>query len=125
MNRVASVPKRQVGKTRAHGLVVRARKTVAAPAAAVFAAWTQPRLRGRWLVGVQLTVREAHAPRSVRLACRDDDTEIAVAITPRGRAASAVVVDHSRLATAQLAAERRHCWKEMLRALKHYLERPA
>jgi len=108
-----------------NGFAVRARKTVAAPAAAVFAAWKDARRRAHWLTGVELKVGAARPPGALRLTCADDQSEIAVAITARGRTSSAVVVDHTRLANAQLAAERRHCWKEMLRALKNYLERPA
>lgn len=101
---------------------VRARKTIAATAAATFRAWTDARRRARWLAGVQLTLRQAEAPKAVRLTCDEDRSDIAVRITARGRAQCAVVVDHTKLASAQLVAERRHCWKEMLAALKHYLE---
>jgi hypothetical protein len=93
------------------GFAVSAGKTIAAAAPAVFAAWTDSRRRTRWLAGVNLTVRHATAPRSIRLSCDDDDSEIEVRITARGRAKCAVTVDHTRLANAQIVAERRHCWK--------------
>ncbi len=105
------------------GFEVRARKTIAAPAAAVFAAWKDAGRRAHWLTGVELKVGRATPPGAIQLTCLDDQSEIAVTIAARGRAASSVVVDHTRLASAQLVAERRHCWKEMLRALKNYLER--
>jgi uncharacterized protein YndB with AHSA1/START domain len=107
------------------GFAVNAGKTIAAAAPAVFAAWTDPRRRARWLAGVNLTVRKTIAPRSIRLTCDDDDSEIEVRITAKGRAKCAVTVDHTKLASAQLVAERRHCWKEMLRGLQQYLERLA
>jgi uncharacterized protein YndB with AHSA1/START domain len=110
---------------RAGGFAVSASKTIAAPAAAAFAAWTDARRRARWLSGVKLTIRQAAAPKSVRLTCHDDGSDIEVVITTRGRGRCAVAVDHTRLADAKMVAERRHCWKEMLAALKHYLERPA
>ncbi|SRR5208283_3202710 len=105
------------------GFAVRARKTIAASPSSTFAAWTDSRRRAGWLVGVKLTIRTRTAPRFVRLTCSDDGTDIAVTILARGRAKSAVVVDHTRLASAQIVAERRHCWKEMLRNLKRYLEK--
>jgi uncharacterized protein YndB with AHSA1/START domain len=105
-----------------NGFAVSARKTVAAPAAAVFAAWADARRRARWLRGVKLTVRQATAPRFLQLTCRDDSSEIAASIAARGRSRCAVVVHHTNLASAQLVIERRHCWKEMLGALKHYVE---
>jgi len=106
----------------AGGFAVSANKTIAAAAPGVFRAWTDARRRAHWLAGVKLTVREAVAPKSVRLTCNDDGSAIEVQITARGRSRCAVTVDHTRLASAQLVAERRHCWKEMLAALKHYLE---
>jgi uncharacterized protein YndB with AHSA1/START domain len=104
------------------GLAVRAHKTIAAPAAAAFAAWTDSRRRAHWLAGVTLTIRKATAPDSIRLTCEDDATEIEVRIAAKGRTHCAVAVHHTQLANAQMVAERRHCWKEMLGALKHYLE---
>jgi uncharacterized protein YndB with AHSA1/START domain len=107
------------------GFAVSAGKTIAAAAPAVFAAWTDSRRRARWLAGVNLTVRKTTAPRAIRFTCDDDDSEIEVRITAKGQAKCAVTVDHTKLASAQLVAERRHCWKEMLRGLQQYLERPA
>ena len=84
-----------------------------------FAAWTDSRRRARWLVDVKLTVHKAVAPKFVGLRCEDDGTDIAVVITAKGRTRCVVAVKHTRLASAQLVAERRHCWKEMLRNLAH------
>jgi hypothetical protein len=122
MTRVTSARQHRAGHQPAGGLAVRARKTVAAPAPAVFAAWADARRRARWLAGVKLIVRRKTAPTALCLTCTDDDSDIAVSITARGPAKCALVVDHTRLANAQMVAERRHCWKEMLRALKEYLE---
>ncbi len=101
---------------------VSAGKTIAAAAPTIFAAWTDAKRRARWLAGVQITIRRTIAPSSVWLTCDDDQSEIEVQITPKGRGKCAVAVDHTRLASAEIVAERRHCWKEMLRALKHYVE---
>ena len=119
----AAASRREVNQ-RTGGLAVSASKTIAAPAAAAFAAWTDARRRAHWLAGVKLIIRTANAPKSVRLTC-DDDTNIEVVITAKGRGRCLVAVDHTRLADAKMVAERRHCWKEMLAALKHYLDRPA
>ncbi|MDD2763021.1 MAG: hypothetical protein PHE83_03480 [Opitutaceae bacterium] len=116
---------RRAGPQHAGGFAVSASKTIAAAADSVFLAWTDARRRARWLAGVKLTLCQAVAPKSVRLTCDDDGSDIEVRITAKGRARCAVVVDHTKLASAQLVAERRHCWKEMLAALQHLLERPA
>ena len=104
---------------RTGGFAVSASKTLEAAAAETFAAWTDSRRRARWLVGVKLTIHKAVAPKSVHLTCEDDGTDIAVLITAKGRSRCVVAIDHTRLASAQLVAERRHCWKEMLRNLAH------
>jgi uncharacterized protein YndB with AHSA1/START domain len=106
----------------AAGFGVSARKTIAASPARTFAAWTETRRRAHWLIGVKLTIRERKAPKFVRLTCDDDGTDIGVTITAKGRDHCVVAVKHTRLASAQLVIERRHCWREMLRHLKHYLE---
>ena len=116
---------RRAANQRSGGFAVSASKTIAAAAPAAFAAWTEPRRRTRWLAGVNLTVRRITAPGALRFTCDDDDSEIEVRITPKGRAKCAITVDHTKLASAQLVAERRHCWKEMLRGLQQYLERLA
>lgn len=103
----------------AGGFAVSASKTIAASATNTFAAWTDSRRRARWLVDVKLTVHKAVAPKFVGLRCEDDGTDIAVVITAKGRTRCVVAVKHTRLASAQLVAERRHCWKEMLRNLAH------
>jgi hypothetical protein len=110
---------------RVGGYAVSSAKLLAAPARAVFAAWTDARRRARWLAGVKITVRKAVAPGSIHLICDDDGSEIEVRITGKGRTKSAVTVAHTKLASAQLVVERRHCWKEMLRGLQQYLARPA
>lgn len=114
---------RPAASPRSSGFAVSASKTIAASAPAAFAAWTDTRRRARWLVGVRLTIRKITAPHSIRLTCEDDASDIEVRITAKGRSKCAVTVDHTRLASAQMVAERRHCWREMLAGLQHYLER--
>lgn len=125
MKRSIPAAGRRAVNQRAGGFAVSASKTIAVSAAAAFAAWTVARRRAHWLSGVKLTIRHAAAPKSVRLTCHDDGSDIEVVITAKGRGRCAVAVDHTRLADAKMVTERRHCWKEMLAALKHYLERPA
>jgi hypothetical protein len=114
----------QRASSRATGFAVRAHKTAAASAAAIVAAWTDGRRRAHWLSGVKLRVRSA-GPRSIRLVCEDDGTEITVRIAAKSRGRCAITVDHTNLASAQMVTERRHCWKEMLRNLAQFLERRA
>ena len=117
-----SIPARGAQKAPpARSYRVHASKTVHAGRPEVFAAWTDARRRARWLVGVRLTLLGAVAPRQVRLLCEDDATEIVVALTAPARGRCRVAVDHRWLAHARMVAERRHCWKEMLRNLAHHL----
>jgi hypothetical protein len=106
---------------RAHGFAVSASKTVAAPAAAVFAAWKQPRRRARWMSGVKLTIRKAIPSRLLLITC-EHGTNLEVRITAKGAAKSVISVDHTKLPSAEEAAVRKVCWAQMLAALKKYLE---
>lgn len=120
-SRPAASPAERPG--RSGGFSVRARRTVAASTKEVYAAWADHRRRMQWFTGVPITLRRAVAPRTLRMTCGDDNTDIDVRIAGQGRGRCLVTVLHTRLASRQIVAERRHCWKEMLAALKHYVER--
>jgi hypothetical protein len=108
-------------RRRARFFAVRASRTIAAPAAAVFVAWTDARRRARWLSGVKPVVRLAVAPRFVRLTC-EQGTQVEVTITARGSSRCTLRIEHTRLPTAEEAAQRKICWAQLLGVLQASLE---
>ena len=98
-------------------------RTVQAPAASVFRAWTDGAERSGWLEGAEVTIRKAAPPGSLRLAWGDGST-VEVAIRTRGPERSRVVVDHRRLRDAQRVGLMKEFWADALDALARRFERP-
>jgi len=91
-------------------------RTLAVPVARVYRAFTDPRLRKRWLSGVKLTIRKATPHKSVRISW-EDGTAVEVGFLPKGAARSAVAVTHRRLSDKADCARRKEFWGERLDAL--------
>jgi uncharacterized protein YndB with AHSA1/START domain len=98
-----------------------ASKTVALPVARLFAAFTDARLRGRWLPGV--TVRESgtQPAQALRFDWKDGVSRVVVTFAG-GEGKTTVSVQHQRLQDAKSAAEVKAFWRERLGALKTLLE---
>jgi hypothetical protein len=97
-------------------------RTVAAPVARLFAAFTDPAVRKRWLAGDPLRERTSQPGRSARFDYRDDGTRVVVGFEDKG-GRSQVAVVHERLANPAAAATAKAYWQERLTALKTMLEK--
>lgn len=91
------------------GYQVSASRTFAVPAGRAFAAFTNIRLRRRWLGGT-LLVSRATRNRSVRGAWADGG-RIDVNFYSRGNGRTQVALQHSKLASASAAARQKGYWK--------------
>ena len=101
------------------GFEVSVSKTVAAPREAVWAAFLEPRRRGRWLEAGDLGSRRRAGPvgRSATFDVPSNGTRVAVAVDPRADGRSTVTVTHEGLADAQAVEAQRAAWKERLARL--------
>lgn len=90
-------------------------RTIAAPAARVFRAWKDARTRRHWLPE-PVTVRTATANKALRLRW-DDGTTVAVWLTAKGKAKTAVAVSHMKLPDRATADRLKAFWAERLAAL--------
>jgi uncharacterized protein YndB with AHSA1/START domain len=107
---------------------VGASKTVAVPLGRAFAAFTDAKLRARWLPGVAVRTPALDPDRSIRFDWTDGGGRVAATFSARGAGKTVVVVQHQRLADARTAAKRKAYWRERLAAFKALLEgtvRPA
>jgi uncharacterized protein YndB with AHSA1/START domain len=95
-------------------------RTFAAPAAVVYRAFADGRVRRKWLPGVNATVRKGTPGKSVRMTW-DDGTSVEVWLTPKGRAKTSASVQHRKLAGKEDADRRRRYWNERLTALGRLL----
>jgi uncharacterized protein YndB with AHSA1/START domain len=107
---------REIGQRRDGTYEASRSRTLPVPVARVVRAFTDARLRKRWLPGVKLTIRTATPHRSVRTTW-DDRTSVEVGFTAKGEARSAVQVTHRKLADREDIARRKAWWGDRLDAL--------
>lgn len=99
-------------------------KTVAAPIAALYAAWGDARARARWLgAGAKsLAVRTTTKNKSLRAGWDDGASRVDVTFWAKGPAKSQVSVEHSKLASARDVARMKAFWGEALERMKSAVE---
>jgi uncharacterized protein YndB with AHSA1/START domain len=97
-------------------------KTIAASVERVFAAFEQEAERAAWLQGLDLRVRTATAPKSIRFDGPDGRTRVAVHLVAKGEGKAQVSLQHEKLADAAEAERQKAYWREALDRLKARLE---
>ena len=91
-------------------------RTFNVPVKTLFAAWADTAKRRRWLRGVDVGVRTATPPKSIRLQW-PDGTIVVVGFTPKGEAKSAVGIVHTKLRDKAASDEAKRFWTDRLGAL--------
>jgi hypothetical protein len=107
---------REVGQQRGGEYRTTKSKTFAVPLRKLYAAFSTPRARARWLGDVTLTVRTATPQKRMRLRW-GDNTAVDIGFTARGEGKSQVAVEHSKLPTKLEAERLKTFWGERLKAL--------
>jgi uncharacterized protein YndB with AHSA1/START domain len=107
---------REKGQMRSGRYTVNKSRTVAAPVATLYRAFTVARTRARWLDGAKLEVRGATANKSVRMRW-SDGTPLEARFTARGTGRSAVAIEHRELPSREAASGIKTFWSERLDAL--------
>ena len=97
-------------------------RTYAVPVDRLFHAWTDDATRRRWIGEAKTRVRTAKAHKSVRLQWPDGSI-IAVWLTPKGAAKSAVAVTQTKLPDQAAAKQAGAEWSARLDALGALLQR--
>ena len=111
---------RAIGQRRGGGFEASKSKTIAASAIAVTKAFTDSRIRRKWLPDVKVTIRKVTPGKSVRMTW-DDETSVEVWLTAaKGKTGTAVT--HTKLAGKEDADRRKAYWAERLGVLKEQLE---
>jgi len=110
---------REKGQRRSGRFDASKSKTLPVPASVAFYAFVDARTRKKWLKGVDVTIRTATAPKSVRMGM-PDGTIVAVWITAKGKKC-AVGVQADNLPTREEANARKTFWTEKLAALEELL----
>jgi uncharacterized protein YndB with AHSA1/START domain len=102
---------------------VGATKTVGVAIDELFAAFTDARVRRRWLAGAALRKRASEPGRSVRFDWEDGPSRVAATFARTGSGKSQVAVQHMQLPDLKTADAMKTFWRERLVALKTLLER--
>ncbi len=108
---------RAVGQRRDGSFEANKSKTLAVPVARLYDAFSNSRLRARWLKGVDLAIRTATPEKSMRIAW-PDRTSVVVGFTPKGPAKSQVAIQHGKLPDKDRATRMKQFWSERLAALE-------
>jgi len=101
---------REKGQLRGGSYQVSRSRTFAVPVETLFDAFANARTRRRWLP-VEITVRTARPPRSLR-ATWEDGTLALFGFTAKGTAKSAVAVQHEKLPNSSTASALKKAWGE-------------
>jgi hypothetical protein len=96
-------------------------RTIAAPLAKAYAAWTDEKLRQRWLPEAPLEITTATPGKYVR-AKWNGNTRLAVGFYSRGSEKTQVALDHGKLANTKECAKMKSYWFAALNRLQQTLE---
>jgi uncharacterized protein YndB with AHSA1/START domain len=97
-------------------------RTYPVPVAVLFEAWTDAKVRRRWLTGASVKVRTATKSKSLRLDWADG-TLIALGFTAKGASKSQVALSHTKLPDRAAADRMKQYWAERLDALGEALSK--
>ena len=104
------------------GFAANSSKTVAIALARLYDAWSDPRVRARWLINAPVEVRRATDGKSIRLAWTVGGSSVEVSFYPKGADKSQVQVQHGKLESAAAVMRQKAFWGEALGRLKALLE---
>src|SRR6266852_1374532 len=111
------------GAREAEGFEVSSSKTIAASLASLYRAWTDAKLRKRWLAGATFSISKATPKKSVRIVWGRGPGRVEVMFYPRGAEKNQVTVQHGRLPTSAAAQRMQSYWKKRLEQLRGILEK--
>jgi len=111
---------RAIGQRRDGSFEASKSKTFPVPLARLYSAFHDARTRGRWLPGVDLTVRTATRDKSLRITW-PDRTSVEVGFIRKGADRSQVAVQHGKLADRAAVKRIKQYWAERLSALEEVL----
>lgn len=98
-----------------------ASRTVNAAMQNVFRAWTDEKVRQRWLPGAKIEITTATAGKSLR-AKWDTDSRLSVYFNVRGAGKTQLAVDHMKLKSSKDVAKMKSYWTSALDRMQRMLE---
>ncbi|HEV8511492.1 MAG TPA: hypothetical protein VGQ48_13655 [Gemmatimonadales bacterium] len=111
---------RQIGQRRDGTFEAAKSKTFAVSLSRLYRAWSDARVRTRWLPDVALTVRSATPQKYMRITW-PDGTSVVLGFTKKGTEKSQVAVQHTKLSDGAAVTRMKAFWQERLAALGEVL----
>lgn len=96
-------------------------RTIGVPVSTVFKAWTDEKVRRRWLPGAKIEITSTTPGKYVR-AKWDGDTRLAVGFYGSTAKKTRVAVDHMKLASSKECLKMKSYWSEALDRLEILLQ---
>lgn len=107
----------------ADGFSASASKTVAAPIAKLFRAWSDAKLRARWLPdSADIAIRSSTENKVIRIVWIDGKSNIEVRFYPKGADKSQVAIERRKLQNAKEVEQVKDYWGRALQQMKELLE---
>ena len=107
---------------KADGFSAYASKTVGTQVARLYAAWSDPALRARWLPDAPIEISRSTDGKSIRMRWTQGGSHIDVGFYSKGHEKSMVAVEHGKLADQGAVARQKAFWSAALARLKAQLE---
>ena len=115
---------RKPGQRAEGGFAATASRTVGIPLDKLYAAWSEPAQRSRWLPDAPLQVRRSTDGKSMRMTWTTGGSRVDVNFVARGPGKSLVQIEHGQLPDLGSATRQKAYWGSALERLKALLEGP-
>lgn len=93
-------------------------RTLSVPIAKLYSAFSDAKLRDRWLPGVEFEITTETKNKSIRAKWDGGATRVSVNFYPKGAGKAQVAVDHMKLPSSQASAEQKAYWFDALNRLE-------
>lgn len=100
------------------GYEISVSRTIGSSAEKLFEAWTDARIRSRWLKPAPLTIKSTHPAKSFRALWAKGASRLEVRFAPGARGKTQVTAQHRKLANAREASRMKKFWGEALDRLR-------
>ena len=97
-------------------------RTLNVPVSKLYEAWTDAKLRRRWLRDAKMEITTATRNKSLRAKWGDGQSRLSVNFYPKGAAKCQAAVDHMKLASSAECAKMKQYWFEALNRLEEQLD---
>ncbi len=115
----------RVVNQKADGFAANASRTVGIALDRLYEAWSDPRVRARWLPDAPMEIRRSTDGKSMRITWNaGPGSSVEVGFYSKGADKSMVQVQHSKLASAAAVKRQKAFWGDALERLKSLLEAP-